>query len=752
MSGITDLIQNTEDNIDFNTNWVTKPFSHPKRTIRLATAFSGIGAIEHAFQRLGLSTEIVFAGDIDENCRKMFFANYSINKDNWFSDIHDFHADKYKGKVDLLVGGAPCQAFSTVGFQHGFDDTRGTLFREFARVIVECQPKVFIFENVHGLITHDNGITWDVIKHTFMDYCGYDIHYQCLNSKDYGIPQRRERLFCVGFKTKTDFKFPHPIELKYKMYDFLEDYTESQYYIQSENIKFISPNPNRTRENDSSPLFNEFVFKCREVDDKYYLSEKVAKYVMSSGTKTFRTQVETDCDIARTLLSSMHKMHRSGVDNYVTYRKDKGIGGLRKLTPRECFRLMGFRDDFKIVVSNTSAYQEAGNSIVVDVLIAILKQMDITQYADATENESSIPIRLGSVFSGIGAIEHAFYRLGIKLQIQFAGDIDGNCRKEYFENYEISPERWHTDICNFDARPFKGQVDILVGGAPCQAFSMRGKRGGFEDTRGTLFREFARVIMECQPKAFIFENVKGLLNHDHGNTWRIIRETFERDCGYNIHVQVLNAKNYGVPQSRERLFCIGFKEKTDFTFPTPIPLEKCVYDYLESSVNDKYFLPVKGFAFVTKTINKIKMYTQINGRVMLCQKRNQQFNWHGDFIFHPYNYQVNKNDGSQEKVFDITDAEENYYVNSECWKYAIKETELGRHEMYECSMTTLPEKGWFRKLTPRECLRLMGFDDSFKINVSDSESYKQAGNSIVVDCLMAILKEMKTIVKIGESK
>lgn len=746
MNRSPESIQNTAENIDFSTDWVAKPFSHPERTIRLATAFSGIGAIEHAFQRLGLSTEIVFAGDIDANCRKMYFANYDIREEDWFTDIHEFHADRYCGKVDLLVGGAPCQAFSTVGFQHGFDDTRGTLFREYARVIKECQPKVFIFENVHGLITHDNGVTWDVIKHTFEDYCGYDIHYQCLNAKDYGIPQRRERLFCVGFRKATEFKFPHPIELKYRMYDFLEDYTDSPYYVPSGNVKFITPDSGRKVTGIDDLRFNEFLFGCSEVEDKYYLSEKVAAYVMSSGTKTFRTQVETDCEVARTLLCTMHKMHRSGVDNYVTYRKDKGVNGIRKLTPRECFRLMGFRDDFRIVVSNTSAYQEAGNSIVVDVLIAILKQMDITQYAEPVETEKRNAVRLGTVFSGIGAIEHAFHRLGILTDIRFAGDIDENCGKEYLANYDIDPGRWHTDIYKFDATPFRGQVDLLVGGAPCQAFSMRGKRGGFEDTRGTLFREFARVVMECQPKAFIFENVKGMLNHDQGNTWKIIRKTFERDCGYDLHVKVLNARDYGIPQSRERLFCIGFREKTDFTFPEPQPLEKSVYDFLETTVSDRYFLPPKGFSFVTKTINRMKMYTQLNGKVMLCQKRNQQFNWHGDFIFHPYDPAVNGNDGSQDRVFSISDAEESYYADEDCWKYAVRETEPGKHEMYEGCETDVPQKGWFRKLTPRECLRLMGFDDTFIINVSDSESYRQAGNSIVVDCLMAILKEMKTII------
>lgn len=381
---MTDIAQNTKDNIDWTgPSWVNRPFAFPERTVRLATSFSGIGAIEYALKRLGIKTKIVFAGDINRNCKAEYFANYDIEENQWHTDIHDFDATPYKGEVDLFVGGAPCQAFSIVGEQRGFEDTRGTLFREFARVVKECQPKVFIFENVQGLFKHDNGKTWEVVRNTFEDYCGYDIHYQLLNARDYGIPQTRERLFCIGFKKKTQFKYPAPIALKYRMYDFLEDFEESEYFVEESATKYLA-NDNehcrRLKEGLDQEQYNDFVFKTAEIDDKYYLSEKVAKYVLAGGTKSFRTSTKTDLDIARPLLQSMHKMHRAGVDNYVTYRKDKGVNGIRKLTPRECFRLMGFRDDFKIVVSNTAAYMQAGNSIVVDVFMAILKQLDITKY------------------------------------------------------------------------------------------------------------------------------------------------------------------------------------------------------------------------------------------------------------------------------------------------------------------------------------------------------------------------------------
>ncbi len=387
-------------------NWKDLEFSHPENIIRLATVFSGIGAIEHAFQRLGLKHEIVFAGDIEPNCKKSYFANYDIKEENWFNDIRDFDARPYKGKVDFLVGGAPCQAFSMVGHRLGFEDARGTLFYEFARIVKETKPKVFLFENVRGLLNHDKGRTWHVI-HDIFEELGYDVKYRVLNSCDYGIPQHRERVYCLGFKKKTDFKYPAPIALEYVMYDFLEDYTYSKYFLKEKGVKFVTSHKNReksyTQINGDIQLcqkrnqqfnwhgdfvfhpqaldeipnekFDEFIFDVKDVEEKYYLSEKVAKYVLAGGTKNFKTSTETDLDIARPLLQSMHKMHRAGVDNYVTHK-----GRIRKLTPRECLRLMGFKDSFKIVVSDTAMYQQAGNSIVVDVLIALLKQMDITKY------------------------------------------------------------------------------------------------------------------------------------------------------------------------------------------------------------------------------------------------------------------------------------------------------------------------------------------------------------------------------------
>lgn len=394
----------TKKNKSNSADWRNKILSNSEKIIRLGTMFSGIGAIEYAFKRLNLKTEIQFACDIDNFVKQSYFANYDISEDRWYKDVCDIDGTKYKGKLDLLVGGSPCQSFSMVGKRKGFEDTRGTLFYEFARVVKESQPEVFIFENVKGLTNHDNGNTFETIKATF-DELGYKYFYQILNSKDYGVPQHRERIFVIGFKDKNvEFEFPKPIELEHRMQDFLEDYIESKYYLKEKGVKFVTSSKNRNKRYTQingdialcqkanqqfnwhgdfvfEPLqeseFDEFIFDVNEVEEKYYLSDKVKDYVLSVGTKNFKTNVKTDLEIARPLLQTMHKMHRAGVDNYVTHNK----GRIRKLTPKECLRLMGFRDDFKQVVSDTQMYRQAGNSIVVDVLIAILKQMDITKYA-----------------------------------------------------------------------------------------------------------------------------------------------------------------------------------------------------------------------------------------------------------------------------------------------------------------------------------------------------------------------------------
>ena len=290
-----------------------------------------------------------------------YMANYDCPEEHYHWDVTFLDGTQYRNQIDLFVGGSPCQSFSYLGKKRGLSDTRGTLFYEYARLVDEIQPKVFIYENVRAVLSNDCGKTWEKMKEVFEEL-GYNIFFtyedkpSVLNAMNYGIPQSRNRIFVVGFRSDLDlikeFEFPKPIPLEHYMQDFLLDNTPYGSFLPKRNLEFI--------END----------KNEEIDDKYFLSERIKKTILSSGPGGLYGEPEIDRDIALPLLSTMHKMHRAGTDNYVTTN-----GKIRRLTPREALRLMGFSDNWKIVVSDTPMYQQAGNSIVVDVLINILSQI-----------------------------------------------------------------------------------------------------------------------------------------------------------------------------------------------------------------------------------------------------------------------------------------------------------------------------------------------------------------------------------------
>ena len=214
-------------------------------------------------------------------------------------------------------------------------------------------------------------------------------------------------------------------------------------------------------------------------------------------------------------------------------------------------------------------------------------------------------------------------------------------------------------------------------------------------------------------------------------------------------------RDYGIPQNRERLFVVGFRNDLNldvkFDFPKAIELEKKMQDFLLDSAPGGYFLPQKGVDFVTSEKNLSKRFTQIDGEVQLCQKKNQQFNWHGDFVFQ------SEEDAEKNHIPDL----EKYYLSEKVRKYVLStgtknfyskpktDLEVARpllttmHKMHRAGVDNyVTTDGRLRKLTPRECLRLMGFSDSFKIVVSDTSMYQQAGNSIVVDVLIHIMEQI----------
>ena len=327
-------------------------------------------------------------------------------------------------------------------------------------------------------------------------------------------------------------------------------------------------------------------------------------------------------------------------------------------------------------------------------------------------------------------------------------------KASYTANYDIDKDDFHWNIAFLDGKQYAGKVDLFVGGSPCQSFSFVGKQRGLDDTRGTLFYEYARLIDEIRPKVFIYENVRAVTSHDGGKTWKKMQQVFS-ELDYSFSWKVLNARDYGIPQNRERLFVVGFRNDlnldVEFSFPKAIELEKKMQDFLLDNAPGGYFLPEKGVDFVTSEKNLSKKFTQIDGEVQLCQKKNQQFNWHGDFVFQ------SEEDAEKNHILDL----EKYYLSEKVRKYVLStgtknfyskpktDLEIARpllttmHKMHRAGVDNyVTTDGRLRKLTPRECLRLMGFSDSFKIVVSDTSMYQQAGNSIVVDVLIHIMEQI----------
>lgn len=298
--------------------------------------FCGCGGLDLGFVEAGY--DIIWSNDFDKYAVQTYNANKKYFKhDAVLGDINEVNLDDLPD-FDVLIGGFPCQPFSTMGHELGFEDTRGTLFFRIAEIIKHQidkgrPPKAIILENVKGLRTHDKGNTFRRIKEILEKDLKLKVFDDVLNTADYGLPQTRNRTYIVAFTDPAaEFHFPETRELQLTMQDLLED------------------------EN--------------EVDDKYFLSERILKTILAPGTKNFHAKSEIDLPVARPLCATMAKMHRACQDNYVTQK-----GKVRRLTPRECARLQGFPEDFVFPVSNCQAYKQLGNAVSVKVAYEVAKEV-----------------------------------------------------------------------------------------------------------------------------------------------------------------------------------------------------------------------------------------------------------------------------------------------------------------------------------------------------------------------------------------
>jgi len=309
--------------------------------------------------------------------------------------------------------------------------------------------------------------------------------------------------------------------------------------------------------------------------------------------------------------------------------------------------------------------------------------------------------RIIDLFAGIGGIRRGFEQaiLG-KVDTVFTSEWDKYAAMTYKLNYPDSEV--HGDITKIEENDIPDH-DILLAGFPCQPFSQAGLKKGFNDTRGTLFFDIERILLAKEPEAFLLENVKRLKSHDSGNTLKVIKNSL-RNAGYeNLYIKVLRARDFGLPQNRERIFIIGFRDKSvRFSFPEPSGEKTQVQDILETHVDPKY---------------------TISDRLWAGHKRRKREN---KIKGKGFGYGIVK--------------PESEYTNTISARYYKDGSEILVHQ----------DGLNPRKLTPREAANLQGFPKSFKIEVSDVQAYKQFGNSVPVNVIEAIARQMH--LALSESK
>lgn len=369
--------------------------------IKVGSDFSGVGAFDQALIRLAIDYETVFSCDIDKYARQTYIENYGEPK--YFPD-NVYNREIPVESLDLYMTSPPCQSFSLSGKRKGENSDNGVLFYNSHEFILKNKPRYFIFENVKGLLSDDNGRTFqrwvDFLSKSVNGQpvifphdksANYHVYYKVLNSKDYGVPQNRERIFIIGIRDNEDnnFLFPPKEHLTLKLKDVLECNPEGKYNLSNqrkntlnnkENRRVVFTNPN-TKDIANciisgywrTPSDGEYI----KVPEKYFLSDKMLEKI------TYQKRGEEVANLNKGgERGGVYSENSNSISclSATDYKQPKQVlinSRIRKLTPRECFRLQDFPDTFKMPCSDSQMYKQAGNSITVVVLEKIIKRLNI---------------------------------------------------------------------------------------------------------------------------------------------------------------------------------------------------------------------------------------------------------------------------------------------------------------------------------------------------------------------------------------
>ncbi|MFI5158956.1 MAG: DNA cytosine methyltransferase, partial [Sphingobacteriales bacterium] len=704
--------------------------------------FTGAGGLDIGFKEAGF--ECLFASDIMPEAELTFNHNWPKTK-FLKKDIRLFTENEVKdligcNEVDIIIGGPPCQGFSNMGNKNS-SDPRNYLFESYVNIVNWVRPKSFLFENVKGIYTMFEGRFFDKIVDSFSKI-GYNIYYSILDSSKYGVPQKRERVFIFG--TTINQKFLYPLQGKNGIGKIKPFETVGHAINDLIGLENIFPN--------HIPLTHSEI-----VTRRYELIHEGGKLPLPENLPL---------EIRRKNFGNTYtRLHREKVSSTIV----PGNNALpvhpilnRSLTPREAARIQTFPDSFVFCGDRRSQCIQVGNAVppllgakLAEVVKSFLKgeaypglQADgevvvgITDPLIAIRSEKKqarATLKFADLFCGVGGFTQGLEAAG--LHCVLGADFDKFAVEAYRKNQK-SHDCLEIDLSIEDNRNLvaerlkKEEVDLIVGGPPCQGFSIFGNRRFVNtknhdlrnDKRNDLVFGFADIVLKASPKWFIMENVPGILSAHNGDYVKEIRSFFLSN-GYRTEFKVINAADYGAPQTRKRFLLIG--TKTDLIIPWP---------------KAKYHEPPEAWQHGYRTVGEV--LTDLADDSTYSKYTNHTPPKHSNLVIERLSYII---EGKQLDISILPDyLKKGSKTGKEISNYSHVYKRLNRNKPSNTIVpghNALPVHPWLnRTLTVREAARIQTFPDHYEFFGPIVNQCLQVGNAF--PCLVAQIfgERLRTVI------
>jgi DNA (cytosine-5)-methyltransferase 1 len=715
---------------------------HSKKQLNVVSLFSGAGGLDIGFKEVGFNC--VLASDIMPQAEETFNYNYPeikfIRKDIRLITSDEI-LELVDGKsIDVIIGGPPCQGFSNMGNKNSADP-RNYLFESYVKIVSTIQPKCFLFENVKGLFTMFEGRFFDKVINSFLEI-GYSLYYSIIDSSKYGVPQKRERIIIFGTKINRPFKFPKP---------------------DNKSIGKINSFSN------VGDAINDLIDKGNEIPNHIPLNHNdtvVSRYkLIPEGGKLPKPENLPEEIRRKNFGNTYTRLHRNEISSTIV----PGNNALpvhpvlnRSLTPREAARIQTFPDNFIFRGDRRSQCILVGNAV--PPLLSAKLARCVSNFIKGIEYDGVEPsgkaiaglefsrtqhnklkkkgratFKFADLFCGVGGFTQGLESAG--LECVLGVDNDKYAVEAYNLNHK-NHECLEIDLSipkNQDlvATRLKNEgVDLIVGGPPCQGFSIFGKRRFVNtkkhdlksDERNDLVFAFANIIIKAQPNWFIMENVPGIVSAHGGSYVEEIRKFFHKNK-YKTETKIINAANYGVPQTRKRFILMG--TKTDLIIPFPKP---------------KYFENPESWQYPYRTVGEV--ITDLSDESTLGKYKNHFAPKHTKVVTERFSYI------EEGKKLDVDSLPEHLRLGTKTGKPISNYSHVfKRLDRKKPSNTIVPGHNALpvhptlnRTLTVREAARIQTFPDHYEFVGPIINQVLQVGNAF--PCLVAQIfgERLRTVI------